>query len=142
MKNIGLANRSTADIDHARQYAAEMSKKNHSTRYIIQIADYYVVSTTCDLQKYEVLIETYKNGVLVTEPVKSEAEPLAPVLFPTLIDMEKAVTIIKNALVLSDLTPMLTREEENKLLILLTKWETNFNIHKNMVVESMKGELK
>lgn len=47
----------------ACQYAATVSRRNHSHRYIIQTGDVFYVSTTADCQSYERLYAHYYDGL-------------------------------------------------------------------------------
>lgn len=49
-------------------------------------------------------------------------------------DIENAVLTIENGLLFSVLTPMLTKEEEKELLLLLYKWKTNFRNNKKIKI--------
>lgn len=51
---------------------------------------------------------------------------LSPVLYPQLKDIETAMLTIENGLLFSSLTPMLEKEKEKQLLLLIYEWKNNF----------------
>jgi hypothetical protein len=63
-------------------------------------------------------------------------------LYPQFLDVMKAVVLIQNSLVMSNLnTPMLTKTEQGELMFLLYKWKINFTNHRNEVIDGMITEL-
>jgi hypothetical protein len=50
------------NVTEAIEQARELSRLNHSNRYVIRMADTFFVHTTCDLQKGETLIAGYYDG--------------------------------------------------------------------------------
>ena len=105
------------------------------------------------IQEYETFVRSHNSSmsihdfIKVTSATKCAYEPPGiglkslNVLYPELKDMENAVLTLENGFLLSALTPMLTKEEEKELCLLLYKWKSNFRNHKKEVINGMASEL-
>lgn len=116
MKNYGLTTKRAEQI--IQEYEAYI--KSHNSSMSI---DYFVACTTkCANKPPEIGLKFN-------------------LIYPELKDMEKAVLTLENGFLFSALTPMLTKEEEKELCLLLYKWKSNFRNHKKEVINGMASEL-
>ena len=64
---------------------------------------------------------------------------LANVIYPTLDDMRHACRLVANNI--DELTPMLTKEEQEQFKRLASKWMYGLREHKKQVIDGMIDEL-
>lgn len=57
-----LQNTSYDSEDAAREHAAEISKSNYGSWYIILTGGQYFIADTKNIQRYETLVACYVNG--------------------------------------------------------------------------------